>query len=65
MNALFIKDIDDSIYFPNINESAFENCIFNLNTAGVSMKSYARLPPAFSRLKWIWKKLTDRRKNQE
>jgi len=65
INALFVKNIDDCVYFPNINEASFENCVFNLKNAGVSMKNYVRLPTAFSRLKWIWRKLLDRKKSQQ
>lgn len=60
LNTIFLKDITNSIYFPGIEPSAFDNCFFNIESAGIAMRFYARRIPAFSRFKWIWKKIANR-----
>lgn len=48
------------MYFPNFDPAAFDNCFFNIQDIGIYMRFYARTIPAFSRCKWIYKKIIDK-----
>lgn len=65
VNSLFISDVSRWVYFPLLSSEDFDNCFYNLGHIGISMHYYNRVVLAFTRIKWIWKRLTNRKKSQE
>ena len=64
---LFLTDILEHIYFPNIDPASITTCLCNLGEVGLTLQFYTRTISKTSQVKWALKKLCSylRRREEE